>query len=62
MALKWETIEILPPGKETISQNVSAAPEAEEAPAETAQNRGMPGPGVALAVIALLLAARRRGS
>ncbi|HSD57236.1 MAG TPA: hypothetical protein VLB04_03560 [Methanotrichaceae archaeon] len=57
-----ETIEILPPGKETISQNVSAAPEAEEAPAETAQNRGMPGPGVALAVIALLLAARRRGS
>ncbi len=57
-----ETTEILPPGKETISQNVSAAPEAEEAPAEAAQGRGMPGPGVALALIALLLAARRRGS
>jgi hypothetical protein len=57
-----EMIEVTPPGKETISQNVSAAPEAEEAPAETAQERGMPGPGAVLAVIALLLAARRSGS
>jgi MYXO-CTERM domain-containing protein len=57
-----EMIEVTPPGKETTSQNVSAAPEAEEAPAETAQERGMPGPGAALAVIALLLAARRRRS
>lgn len=56
-----EQIEVTPPGKETIAQNVSAVPEAEEAPAETAQGRGMPGPGVALAVIALLLAARRMG-
>jgi D-alanyl-D-alanine carboxypeptidase len=55
-----ETIEVTPPGRETISQNVSA-PEAEEAPAETAQERGMPGPGVAIAVVALLLAARKRG-
>jgi hypothetical protein len=57
-----ETIEVTPPGKEAISQNVSAAPEAEEAPAETAQGRGMPGPGAAFAVMALLLAAKRRGS
>lgn len=58
-----ETNQILPPGRETFSQNVTAAPkpeaEAEKAPAETAQNRGMPGPGVALAIAALLLAGRR---
>ncbi len=62
VASEEERIAVLPPGKETITQNVSAAPEAEEAPAETAQDRGMPGPGVALAVITLLLAARRRKS
>ncbi len=60
VASEEERIAVLPPGKVTITQNVSAAPEAEEAPAETAQDRGMPGPGVALAVITLLLAARRR--
>lgn len=56
-----ETNQVLPPGRETFSQNVTAAPEpeAEEAPAETAQNRGMPGPSVALAIAALLLAGRR---
>jgi hypothetical protein len=54
-----ETNEVLPPGRETASQNVTAAPETEEAPAEAAQNRGMPGPGIALAIAALLLAGRR---
>ena len=56
-----EPIVVTAPGKETISQNVSA-PEAEQAPAETSQERRTPGPGAALAVIALLLVARRRGS
>jgi len=55
-----ERIEVLPPGKETISQNVSAAPEAEEAPAETAQDRGMPGLEAIFAIAALLLAGRKK--
>ncbi len=60
VAAEEKRIEVLPPGKETISQNVSAAPEAEEAPAETAQERGMPGLEAVFAIAALLLAGRKR--
>lgn len=55
-----ETVEVPPPGKETISQNVSEVPEAEEAPAETTQDRGMPGLEAVFAIAALLLAGRMK--
>jgi hypothetical protein len=60
-----ETEEILPPGRETSSQNLSALP---EAPIEAtnassqpvpAQERGMPGPGAVSAISALLLIGRK---
>lgn len=54
------TAEVSSPVKETITQNVSEAPEAETAPPETAQERGMPGLEAVFAIAALLLAGRKR--
>lgn len=64
------TNEILPPGRETAPQNISEPPVAPEAtaqatndsgqPAPSQQERGMPGPGAVLAIVALLLAAGKK--
>lgn len=50
---------IIPPQKETISENISETPGAKEAPAGKPQQNATPGLGVTMAAAALLLAWRK---